>query len=148
MLLFNEQNQPLPDTELEFHDGWINPAKFKKMMDAGPIPLGDRGRDAFKIINKWGGAYNEDNMMDDFWMDWKRHGDNFDARLSLLRSFEVNRQYWWLRVPGSDGQILYNISLYQWSKQNLAPETWRVWIKWLDEQQRDKNISTLSDFDF
>lgn len=146
--LFNEQHKPIPDEPLEFKTGWLNPAKFKQLMDSGPIPIGPDGVNAYKVFNSKTQAFNENDMFDDFWLDSRDYGPDFDARITVLKSFEMNRKYWWLKMPGSDGQPLYNISLYQWSKQNLAPETWQVWTKWSDEQQREKDTSSLSDFDF
>lgn len=147
--LFNEQDQSLPDEQLEFSSGWINPAKFKRLMDSGPIPVGKDGEMAEAVFNKakvFGGKWLISEFP--FHLDARDHGPKFDSRITILRTFEWNRQFWWIKVPGSNGRPLYNISLYRLSKQNLAPETWRVWIKWLNSQQRDKNISSLSDFDF
>lgn len=149
MRLFSEQDQSLPDERLEFRSGWINPAKFKRLMDSGPIPVGEDGEMAEAVFKK-AKVFDGKGLIEEFpfHLDARDHGPKFDGRITILRTFELNRQFWWVKVPGSNGQPLYNTSLYLLSRKNLAPETWRVWIKWLHAQQRDKNTSTLTDFDF
>lgn len=144
--LFNEQVDPLIDENLEFSAGWINPAKFKRLMDSGPIPVGEAGQDAYKVIFR--DSFNEDEMIDDFWLDWRDNGPEFDGRITMLKAFEMNRQFWWIKIPDVGKGRTKDMSLYLWSKQNLAPETWQVYTSWLDEQQRDKDISSLGEWKF
>lgn len=146
--LFNEQVDPLIDRNLEFSAGWINPARFKRLMDSGPIPVGKAGQNAFKVFNNRTNAFNENEMIDDFWLDWRDNGPEFDGRITILKAFEMNRQFWWIKIPDVGKDRTKDMSLYLWSKQNLAPETWQVYTHWLDEQQRDKDVTSLSDFSF
>ena len=145
--LFNEQDQSLPDERLKFSSGWINPAKFKRLMDSGPIPVGRAGLNAYKTFSN---VLEGDGVIEDFpfHLEARDNGPEFDGRITVLRVFEWNGQVWWVGVPGSNGRPLYNISLYCLSKQNLASETWQVYTRWLDEQKRDKEVETLSDFNF